>query len=420
MGMGKIIMFSIVLISTIGIINIVPQAFAHDANPTNGEDYCSDVLPFGFEVGLPHHGVNGIDAQPDGNGEFIITATTFFDVNIFWPGPSFPGLEFGDVPIFGHEVVVVDAVTLLPVGNGHNGSPDSTAGTIGTFVTPLSSSIPPGEYFLVSCWDAQEDEGGPFTTDADRFGPFTVPTPSADHYFGYFVFDRTDPKFSAIPIRLVDQFEDQSYKVLKPIKMYNPASKNREPVQDTVTHLKAYKISGEHTPVTDIILTNQFEQLTVDTRRVVSMLVPTAKSHDGPTDPLIDEPVDDFKCYKLQVIAKFPGDVKKRIRVFDTNFDEVRKVKVIGKPLLCNPVAKFDLTGQQLSEIKNPDLHLTCYKVKPRGADLGHDRIKFDTNNQFGPEVLKTKNHDVLKENGKFKNRHEICVPTMKQIITNG
>jgi len=35
----------------------------------------------------------------------------------------------------------------------------------------------------------------------------------------------------------------------------------------------------------------------------------------------------------------------------------------------------------------------------------------------FGPEILKTKNHDVLKENGKFKNRHEICVPTSKQLL---
>ncbi len=75
---------------------------------------------------------------------------------------------------------------------------------------------------------------------------------------------------------------------------------------------------------------------------------------------------------------------------------------------------KFNaFTEQQLSDIKNPDVHLTCYKVKPRGADLGHDRIKFDTNNQFGPEFLKTKLHDELDRNEKIQ-RHNFCVPTQK------
>jgi len=71
-----------------------------------------------------------------------------------------------------------------------------------------------------------------------------------------------------------------------------------------------------------------------------------------------------------------------------------------------------------LSDIKNPDVHLTCYKVKPRLNDQGHDRIKFDTNNQFGPEFLKTKLHDEVTASGKIF-RHEICVPTLKQIITS-
>jgi len=239
-----------------------------------------------------------------------------------------------------------------------------------------------------------------------------------DHYFGYKVFRKTIPEFDPFPITLTDQFESQFYSIFNPKMMFNPAEKNREPVTDTETHLMRYKITGPHTQVLDILLTNQFEELVVNTKNVHSILVPTAKSHEGPPDLLIDIPVDHFKCYTLQVIERFPGDVKKRIRVFDTNFDEVRKVKVIGKPLLCNPVEKFDaFTGERLSDIKNPDVHLTCYKVKPRPIDDGHDRIRFDINNQIAPEDLKTKNHDVLKENGKFKNRHEICVPTLKDFL---
>jgi len=237
-----------------------------------------------------------------------------------------------------------------------------------------------------------------------------------DHYFGYFVNQQTIPKFTPLDIILGDQFETGEYKVVKPKKIYNPAKKNGEPVNDRVTHLKAYKIRGDHTPVTDIILTNQFEQLVVNTKRVNSILVPTAKSHDGPTDPLIDTPVDHFKCYNLEVIDRFPLDVKKkRVRVADTNFKEIRIVKVTGIPLLCNPVEKFSVTGQQLSEIKNPDVHLTCYTVKPRPIDGGGERVKFDTNNQFGPEVLRTKLHDEETATGKIF-RHELCVPTLKDL----
>jgi len=239
-----------------------------------------------------------------------------------------------------------------------------------------------------------------------------------DHYFGYVVTDRTDPKFSGFTIGLVDQFGPNDYTVVKPIKMYNPAKKNNEnPIHDKVTHLKAYKITGDHTPVTGIFLTNQFEQLVVNTKKVDSILVPTAKSHDGPTSPLIDEPVDHFKCYVINVLERFPGAVdKKKVVIVDKNFDERRKVKITGKPILCNPVAKFDpATGQQLSFIKNPDSHLTCYKVKPKLSDEGHTRIKFDTNNQFGPEILKTRPHDEPLGNGKIL-KHMLCVPTMKDL----
>jgi len=237
----------------------------------------------------------------------------------------------------------------------------------------------------------------------------------SDHYFGYVVTDKTDPKFSGFQIKLSDQFETEIYDVVKPIKMYNPAKKNGEPINDKVTHLKAYKIRGPHTPIGNVVLTNQFDQFVADTKRVHSILVPTAKSHDGPTSPLTDEPVDHFRCYVLEDIEFFGGIVsKKKVVIVDKNFGEKRKVKVVGNPLWCHPVAKIDPNSmQELSTIKNPDLHLTCYKVKLKSSDLGHTRIKFDTNNQFGPEILKTRLHDEELSSGKILH-HKLCVPTLK------
>jgi len=242
-------------------------------------------------------------------------------------------------------------------------------------------------------------------------GPVFAP----DHYFGYVIGQKTIPKFSGFPIVLADQFENQEYEVVNPQMMFNPAMKNKEPVHDTETHLKKYKIRGPHEPVLGITLTNQFETLVVNTKRVDSILVPTAKSHTGPTNQLEVEPVDHYKCYKLELISREKNLVGKSPKIFDTNFEELRKMRVLLKPLLCNPVEKIDLTGQPLSTIKNPDIHLTCYKVKPRLPDEGHDRVRFDTNNQFGPEDLKTRLHDVELANGKTL-RHEFCVPTMKTL----
>jgi len=66
-----------------------------------------------------------------------------------------------------------------------------------------------------------------------------------DHYFSYVVNDKTDPEFKSFPIGLRDQFGQDVYNVVKPIRMYNPAQKNDEPIHDFETHLKAYKIRGE-------------------------------------------------------------------------------------------------------------------------------------------------------------------------------
>jgi len=245
--------------------------------------------------------------------------------------------------------------------------------------------------------------------------PPSDPTP--DHYFSYVVNEKTVPEFEKFSIGLADQFGADLYSVVKPIRMYNPVQKNDEPINDFETHLKAYKIRGETPEVQNLVLINQFEEIDVDIKRVDSLLLSTAKSHTGPTDPLTDSLVDDFKCYRVNVnerIGNGGGVSKNPVFIADPNFKELRLVKVTGKPLLCNPVAKLDpMTGQPLSEIKNPDVHLACYNVKPLKGDEGHTKIRFDTNNQFGPEDLITKRHDVELQSGKVL-KHEICVPTIK------
>ncbi len=175
MGIVKIIMFSIVLSSTIGIINIVPQAFAHDTNPPTG-DLCLFFNEGFFDPSFSlNHGTTGVIIQPNG-AEFILSQSAIYDQNSNFPFPQTPGLEFGvDSPHFGLFTFLVDSDTPdIAVASGGSGFPVSTSGTIGTFFTTLEPSVPAGEYFVISCWLGFIDEGGPLVTDADLFGPFTI------------------------------------------------------------------------------------------------------------------------------------------------------------------------------------------------------------------------------------------------------
>jgi len=166
-------MFSIVLSSTIGIINIVPQAFAHDTNPPTG-DLCLNFNQGFFDPSFSmNHGTTGVIIQPDG-AEFILSQSAIYDQNPDFPFPPPPGREFGDTAHFGLFTLLVDPDTPGAVASGFNDFPVSTSGTIGTFFTTLEPSIPPGEYFVISCWLGFIDEGGPLVTDADLFGPFTI------------------------------------------------------------------------------------------------------------------------------------------------------------------------------------------------------------------------------------------------------
>jgi len=235
-----------------------------------------------------------------------------------------------------------------------------------------------------------------------------------DHYLSYRIADKLGPDFEPVQVRLIDQFEAGLFDVKKPLWLYNPAQKNDESTHDLVTHLMGYKIRGEHEERL-IQVQNQFENFIAETGKADRLLVPTAKSHDGPVGELESTLVDHFKCYKIDVLSSTTNDVKKRVSVFDTNFQELRDFRVGPAKWICNPVTKIH--EEVTTNIQHPDDHLTCYKVKPKKGDLGHAGPVFvDTNNQFGPEFLKTLKHDHENKNGKVK-KHELCVPSLKSII---
>ncbi|MFN8543791.1 MAG: hypothetical protein U0807_06255 [Candidatus Binatia bacterium] len=110
-----------------------------------------------------------------------------------------------------------------------------------------------------------------------------LPEPvAADHfkcYAGKF------PKFTPRDVTLVDQFLTDETRVLKPVLLCNPVSKNGEGINDRLNHLKCYKIKPRQVRKT-VTVVNQFvpEGMTVAIKRSELLCVPSTKvENDGST-----------------------------------------------------------------------------------------------------------------------------------------
>jgi cysteine-rich repeat protein len=225
------------------------------------------------------------------------------------------------------------------------------------------------------------------------------------HFLFYKV--KTTPKTPKFvpppPVHLVDQFENKTHNVKKPLALGNPANKNGED-PGAVTyphHLKAYLIkevpgTPPHAKRSNIRVDNQFGTIFVDTIKAERLLVPTAKSHISQPPPPVDPPVDHFKCYKVKVTPGTPKFQARQASVVD-QFNQPKTFDVKKPTRLCNPVDKND------EHIQQPDAHLMCYQVTPAAGQSKHNPVLgLFVNNQFGPERL-----DTIKE-------EELCLPSLK------
>ena len=206
-------------------------------------------------------------------------------------------------------------------------------------------------------------------------------------------------KFEKRAVTLSDQFETGVFEVKKLKALYNPVEKDGQGILDPDTHLVGYGIQPDkngpkHVKQTNIQVDNQFGTIFVDTRKPDRLLVPSAKSLTNPIAPLATEPIDHFKCYKVEVTEgtpEFPEGIQ--VTVGDQFTDPPEVFEVEGPKRLCNPV---DKNGEG---IQNPDDHLLCYKIMQVNLNGIH------VNNQFGPLQLD------LEKKGK-----QLCVPSTKTL----
>ena len=223
-----------------------------------------------------------------------------------------------------------------------------------------------------------------------------------DHFKCY---DVKRKKFS-ISATLSDQFETHKAKVMRPVSLCNPVSKNNEGFRNTKRHLVCYAISPTKRGFkpTAIGIHNQFGDETVDVLARETLCVPSTKSvRKGPSRSMPKgnkKPLDHYKCYTITSRNPLQSRSVKLVDQFES-----RQARTSPPSAVCNPVKKVvkrKVRGKRVTEIakiKNAAAHLVTYPIAPRKPFK--QRI-VEVKNQFGTQRL------VVVE------RRSLMVPTHK------
>lgn len=199
-------------------------------------------------------------------------------------------------------------------------------------------------------------------------------------------------------VRLTDQLESRSEKVLKPVRLCNPVEKDYQgsttPIQDSESHLVCYRIDERTKGFKReaVGVKSQFGAVTVDLRRRDSLCLPSSKEvlrgkHRKVPKPQPQKPLSHFKCYT----AAHRGPAASFAVLLGDQFER-RRDKVLGPTRVCNPVKKDG------SKVSNEFAHLSCHPFEKRKLPA---RI-VEVSNQFGLDFLTVRRRDSL------------CLPTYK------
>ncbi|MCW5890902.1 MAG: hypothetical protein KIT14_10145 [bacterium] len=205
--------------------------------------------------------------------------------------------------------------------------------------------------------------------------------------------------FRGADVELVDRFGSYDVSLRKVSDVCAPADVGSDDDRASLAaadpaHLTRYpfKTRQGETPTREQKMVNEFGTFMLDVGKPVALLVPTAKSLDGPPSPL-GAFVDHFTCHRVKPsrgTARFAGAKQVAITTqFETTTIDLRKPRT-----LCAPT---DKNGEDAGAVERPD-HLLCFDVKGRGG-IGRPAVFLD--NQFGEQSGRMRGH-----------RHEFCVPS--------
>jgi hypothetical protein len=131
----------------------------------------------------------------------------------------------------------------------------------------------------------------------------------------------------------------------------------------------------------------------VDVTRRGDLMVPAAKRLAPPVGLPGPNDVDRFRCYAVKATSRAGGGAEPAVLVTD-QFEQPKIYRIVKPSRLCVPVSK---DGEAM---KNPEVDLLCYMVKPARKEPKHAPVAgIHTRDEFTNEVLVS-----AKE-------QELCVP---------
>ena len=135
---------------------------------------------------------------------------------------------------------------------------------------------------------------------------FALPDPAAalDHFDCYKIRQTSFPRFARRSVALTDQFATTSASVVRPRRFCNPSDKNGSGITDPTAHLMCYQIREPRFTRRDVVVRNQFGDLSLRVLKPESLCVPAAKDNV----PVVSA-LDHFKCYKVRGVGFQPLDV---------------------------------------------------------------------------------------------------------------
>lgn len=208
---------------------------------------------------------------------------------------------------------------------------------------------------------------------------------------------KSGKRFKRRKVSLADQFVTTKARVLRPVKLCNPAKKNTEPYINKEAHLTCYAIKEPNFKKRGVIARNQFGSARLTVLKPKTLCVPSTKKKLSKRvrNPKLKAkpnlPTDHFKCYSVAAKNKF----KARKVTLKDQFGKLR-VRVLKPFELCNPVQKNN------ESIKHPVKHLVCYKIVNTKRKARFKKRNVAVRNQFGRKTLK------------ITRRATLCVPSSK------
>jgi len=204
---------------------------------------------------------------------------------------------------------------------------------------------------------------------------------------------KSETKFtSRDDVRLTDDFGSTSVTVKKPKSLCAPANVDDGGVRgDGTTHYEAYLLKRDSARLQrrGVALIDAFGPITLDTRKVSRVFVPTGIALDADAEAPATPP-DSYACYAAKPTKGTPKFAQRTVHVVD-GFED-RRYRIVKPVELCLATAIDD------GEVQTTSDRYVCYKAKRDKGEPKHVALKARLHlaNAFGAERLDTKKEERL------------------------